>query len=321
MDYKHIPVMLNEVIKYLKIKIGGKYIDCTFGGGGYTFKIIEKIGKNGEIVAIDMDEMAIKNAKIQINKKKIKNIALIHDNFKNLEQVIKKKYNDIKIFDGIVLDLGLSSAQLEDRNRGFSFKSDTPLNMSFGNNVLDAKIQTTEYIVNNLKQEELCRIFRKYGDERFAKRIAQNICEERKINIIKTTDSLVKIIKSAIPKKFQKNRIHPATKVFQALRIATNNELNNLEEVLPIAIKILKKGGRIVVISYHSLEDRIVKHFFKREIKNCLCPPIIPECRCEHKAQIKLILKNRKKLILPSEKEIINNTRARSAKMRVAEKL
>ncbi len=315
MKYHHIPVLLDEVIKYLNPQAGGKFIDCTLGGGGYTFEIAKRIGDSGKVIALDLDDLAIKNAKILIKKNKNKNIILNHGNFKNLQAIINKiskKTEPLDNFNGIVFDLGLSSAQLEDRNRGFSFLMDTPLDMAFGR---DGK-KTTD-IINKYSEDDLIKIFKEYGEEKFAKPIAKKIVIFRKKKKITTTKELAELVQRTIPKKFQNKNIHPATKVFQALRIATNDELTNLEKALPQAIKLLKKGGRIAVVSFHSLEDRIVKNYFKKESKDCLCPPKIPVCQCHHKASLKII---NKKIITPSDEEIKNNPRARSAKLRVAEK-
>ncbi len=314
MEYRHVPVMLEEVLEYLNPKNGEYFIDCTLGGAGYTVEIAKRVGEKGKVLAIDLDPMAIENAKIQIQKNKLNNIILENENFRNLSQIIEKNFSGFEIsdFDGIVFDLGLSGAQLEDRARGFSFAKDSPLDMSF-----KGKGETKE-IVNEWGEDDLAEIFKKYGEERFARRIARKIAEKRKETFIETTGQLVEIIKSAIPKKFQNLKIHPATKVFQALRMATNDELGSLEEVLPQAVEALKKGGRIIIISFHSLEDRIVKKFLKNESRGCICPPDFPECRCGHKPDLKIITR---KPLIPDKAEVKKNPRARSAKMRVAEKI
>lgn len=321
--------MLKEVIEYLNPREGQNFIDCTLGGGGYTRAILERVGKNGKVLSIDLDNIAIENAKKFIKEKKINNIILANENFKDLSQIIEKYWQEeerstgtnnsssreesIK-FDGVVFDLGLSSAQLEDKSRGFSFQLDAPLDMAFGQSEED-----TEFILNNSSAEEIEKILKEYGEERFGKRIANKIVEVRKENKIKTTKQLVDIIAEAVPAVYRNNkRLHFATRSFQALRIATNKELESLREVLPQALNELKTGGHIVVISYHSLEDRIVKKFFKTESKDCLCPPELPTCRCGHKAQIKIITK---KPLTATEEEIKENPRARSAKMRVVEKI
>lgn len=290
---------------------GGYFIDCTLGGGGYTSALSQIVGPKGKILAIDLDEGALKNAA----KKNLKNIILVLDNFKNLPEIIKKEFKEGTIFDGIVLDLGLSSYQLKDRSRGFSFrKAEQPLNMSFSTD--EDKKNLTRKIVNKSSKEELERIILKYGEERWAKRIAEEIVKTRRKKEIETVGELVQVVEKIVPKKYSK--IHPATKTFQALRIATNKELENLELVLPQAVDFLKSDGRIAVISFHSLEDRIVKNFFKNESRDCLCPPVVPVCACGHKKTLKIITK---KPILPGKEEIDENPKARSAKMRVAEKI
>lgn len=327
MIYKHVPVMLDEIIKYLNPSLGQYFIDCTLGGGGYTFKIAELVGEKGLVLGIDMDNLAIENAKekIKINKStghfNGKNIILANDNFKNLKKIVQEKIpqklifeEKYNIFDGIVFDLGLSSAQLNDSSRGFSFQRNDPLNMAFG----DVEDQKTERIINKFNLKALTKIFREYGEEKYAYSIAKGIEKARKEKKIKTTDELVKIISDNVPGSYKNKKIHFATKVFQALRIATNNELKNIEEVLPQVLKLLKPGGRIAVVSFHSLEDRIVKHFFKKESIDCICPPEIPMCQCDHQKQIKIITK---KPLRPSMEEMKVNPRARSALLRVALKI
>ncbi|MEA3463890.1 MAG: 16S rRNA (cytosine(1402)-N(4))-methyltransferase RsmH [Patescibacteria group bacterium] len=310
--YQHTPVMLNEVLEYLNPQPDQYFIDCTLGGAGYTIAIAKKIEPKGKVLAIDLDDLAIKNAESQIKRQKLKNIILVNDNFKNLSKIAKKYFSNKKI-NGIVFDLGLSSAQLQDRNRGFSFQKDALIDMAFGQSEI-----STINIINKWKEEELKKIIKEYGEERFAKKIARAIVDYRKIKQIKTIWQLIEVIKSVIPKRYQYGKIHPATRTFQALRIATNNELENLRQVLPQALDLLVSGGMAAVISYHSLEDRIVKHFFKTESRDCICPLSYPACRCQHKARIKILTK---KVIRAGEEEIRNNPRARSAKLRAAEKI
>jgi len=317
MTYNHIPVMLEEVIQGLNLQKGKNYIDCTLGGAGYTLKIAQNIG-DGKVLGIDLDTKAIKNAEEKIKKSKIKNIILTHDNFKNLSQIVKKNFKQewIKNIGGIIFDLGLSSAQLEDRSRGFSFLVDAALIMNFNQEAEENK--TADYILNNYSEKELAEIFEKYGEERFAKRIARGIEEQKQISPIKTTFQLVEIIKKVVPKKFHYAKIHPATKVFQALRISVNDELTNLLLVLKDSLALLPSGSRLAVVSFHSLEDRLVKNFFRQEAKDCICPPSYPACRCQHKARLKILTK---KIIQPTEQEVESNPRSRSAKLRVAEKI
>lgn len=319
MIYQHTPVMLKEAIEILNPRSGQKFIDCTLGGGGYTKAILEKIGQQGKVLAIDLDDLAIANAKLNF-KTEIKNKKLIlaHENFKNLRIIIETYFAADAKFDGLVLDLGLSSAQLEDRGRGFSFSAaDSPLGMNFG----DSISQRAENIINNWSARDLAGIFKDYGEEKFAYKIALAIVKERQVQRIVTAGKLAEIAAKAKPaahwRKFQ-SKIHPATKVFQALRIAVNQELENLRSVLPQALKALKSGGRLVVISYHSLEDRIVKQYFKEEAKDCLCPPRLPVCRCGHKAGLKILTH---KILRPDEEEVLKNQRSRSAKLRAAGKI
>lgn len=308
--------MLEPALEYLNPKPNENFIDCTLGGGGYTFRIAEKIKPKGTVISIDLDDLAINNAKERMKKENFDNIILVQNNFKNIKEAVEDNW-DIKkqgLFSGVVMDLGLSSAHLDDVNRGFSFKVDAPLKMEFGSGE-----NTTEEIVNYWPEKELKRIIKDYGEENFSGRIASAIIAARKNDYIKTTGQLVDIISKAVPAFYREGRgakIHFATRTFQALRIATNNELESLEKVLPASLDLLKPGAKIVVVSYHSLEDRIVKNFFKQESKDCLCPPEVPICRCGHKPRLKIISK---KIILPNEEEIKNNPRARSAKMRVAE--
>jgi 16S rRNA (cytosine1402-N4)-methyltransferase len=316
MDYKHTPVMLAEVMSYLQPQTGGNFIDCTLGGGGYTKALLDRVGKKGKIISIDADELAINNAKK--NLVNYHNLILVNNNFKNLKAIIDEILENRKseIFNGVVFDLGLSSAQLEDRSRGLSFRVDAPLNMSFGGKA-DGK-NTTE-IVNKHSEQELARIIWQYGEERYANKIAQRIVNTRKLKTIKTTSELVDVISRSVPASYRNNqKIHFATRTFQALRIATNSEIENLTKALPQAKNLLLPGGRIVIVSYHSLEDRVVKNFFRQESRNCVCPPLAPICNCHHKPNLKIITK---KPILPKDKEITANPRARSAKMRVAEKI
>jgi 16S rRNA (cytosine1402-N4)-methyltransferase len=315
MEYRHQPVMLREVLELLKPYSGGNFIDCTLGGGGYTRAIAERVMPSGRLLSIDLDNLAIRNAK----KNLLENIIIVHGNFKNLKKIIETNWpsRENKNFNGVVFDLGLSSAQLEDRSRGFAFKMDAPIDMAFGGQ--DDALISTKDILNNHSEEELFKIFINYGEEKYSRSIARNIIKTRKTKPITTTGELVKIISQAVPPsvRYNKHR-HFATKIFQALRIATNDELTNISEALPQALSMLASGGRLAVISYHSLEDRIVKNYFKLESRDCLCPPEMPVCQCGHKARLKIITK---KAITPSPEEISANPRARSGKLRVAEKI
>lgn len=297
MAYEHIPVMLSEVMGYLKPKSGENFIDCTLGGAGYTALIAEKVGPKGSVIAIDLDEMALANAKERLAMKKVNNVHLVRSNFRNLDEAAKAVFPDDIKFDGIVFDLGLSSAQLDDEARGFSFKGERPLDMSFGPD----NDGSTEEILRRYPLLELTRIFREYGEDKSAYRIAKAIVDTRKKKPIKTTADLVALIELIIPFRVG-SKIHPATKIFQALRMETNDELPAISEALEKAEKMLKKGGRLVVVSFHSGEDRIVKNFL-RDRKGTSFQVIT------------------KKPITPGVNEADENYRARSAKLRTAIKI
>lgn len=306
----HNPVLLEEILSYLDPEPNQNFIDCTIGTGGHSSEILEKTKPEGKLLGIDLDKNALEICKERLEKFSSR-LILIQDNFINLKKIVEK--NDFKPTHGILIDLGFSSLQLEEE-KGFSFQKDTPLDMHFGE--LDLK-RNASYIINNYRKEELKKIFREYGEEKFSGRIAERIVEARQENPIITTKQLSDLILRTVPKNYYR-KIHPATKIFQALRIAVNNELDNLKKVLPQALEILESKGKLIIISFNSLEDRIVKQFFATESKDCICPSEILECRCGHKSQIKILTK---KPIIPKEQEIKNNPRSRSAKMRVAEKL
>lgn len=316
MNNQHTPVMLSEVMDLLKLQPGGKAIDCTLGGGGYTLEIAKAVGPSGQVIAIDLDPLAIDYVKKSLAAKKLKQAELVEGNFADLADLVGKSL-DSRLrgnkFNAIVFDLGLSTTQLQDPARGFSFLFDRSLDMAFGPGQ-----QSTIKIVNQSSERELGRIISQFGQERFYKNIARKIVAARQIKPITSTGQLVEIIKSAIPPSARRGKIHFATKTFQALRIATNQELDNLRAALPQALALLAKGGRLAVVSFHSLEDRIVKNFFKTEIRDCICPPRLPHCVCHHQAQLKIITK---KPLTPNLPETRRNPRARSAKLRVAAKL
>ena len=289
----HIPVLQKEVIKYLDPKPNENFIDATIGGGGHASELLQKTAPRGRVLGIDWTQEAIQG--IKTYQKDMPNLILICDNFANLAEIVKQnKFNKVK---GILLDLGYSSWHLEESGRGFSFQKKELLDMRY-----NAQNQlTAEKIVNFWSKFEIKRILREYGEERFAENIAQRIIEERKSKAIQTTSQLVEIISRAVPRGYLHGRIHFATRTFQALRIAVNDELSNIEKVLPQALQILESGGRIVIISFHSLEDRIVKNFFKNNLSN-----------------INLL---QKKPVVPTRQEISINPRSRSAKLRAAIKI
>ncbi len=310
MEFKHVPVMLNEVLEYLKPQANENFVDCTLGGGGHAKAILQKTSPNGKLIGIDLDPEAVEAARKNLQEFKSRTI-LFNDNYKNLAKIIYDA--GINTISGILLDLGLSSYELQDQSRGFSFKGSNFLDMRFGSTK-----QTAADILNQYREEDLIRIFKEYGEERHAKLIAKAIVAERKENKIETTDQLVSLIEKVYANKPKPKKIHVATKVFQALRIEVNQELDNLKEILPIALNILEQGGRLVIISFHSLEDKIVKEFFKKEAKGCICPPELPDCRCQHIPQIKILTK---KVVFPQESEMQNNPKSRSAKLRAAVKI
>jgi 16S rRNA (cytosine1402-N4)-methyltransferase len=302
----HIPVLSKEVLKGLQAKAGGSYIDCTVGLGGHAKAILQNISPGGRLLGIDMDPEALKIANNRL-KDYGNAVTLVNDNFTNLEAICSKyKFQPV---DGILFDLGVSSWQLDSAQRGFSFQSDAPLDMRFN----PGQGPSAAEIINSYSEQELIRIMKEYGEERHSRQIASLIVESRPIY---TTSELALLIKHAL--RYRYSKINPATKTFMAFRIAVNHELENLKAALEQVTKILRSKGRLVVISYHSLEDRIVKQFMKRESSDCLCPPEALVCRCGHKASLKLIAK---KVIKPGLPEIENNPRSRSGKMRVAEYL
>ncbi|MGP1448915.1 16S rRNA (cytosine(1402)-N(4))-methyltransferase RsmH [Filifactor alocis] len=310
MDFLHKPVMLNECIDMLNIVPSGIYVDGTLGGAGHSLEIVKRLD-SGKLIAFDQDIEAIENAKIKLKAYEDK-VILIHDNFRN----IKKSLEDIDIFriNGLLLDLGVSSYQLDSPERGFSYRYDAPLDMRMN----QSSQISAKYIVNTYSEEDLKRIIRDYGEEKWASRIAQFIVEERMKKPIDTTGELVQIIKAAIPKKAREEEQHPAKRTFQAIRIETNHELDVIHDVLESAVELLLPGGVISVITFHSLEDRIVKNFFRDESTGCICPPEIPVCVCNHQARLRLA---HRKPLVPSEEELRENPRSRSAKVRGAIKL
>ena len=304
--YFHIPVMLAEVLEYLQPKKGEKIFDGTLGGANYSLAIAKAVGPDGQVFATDLDLLAINNAKQRAEKEGIKNLTVINDNFGNLAEIAEKHGP----FDGAVFDLGLSSAQLDDQERGFSFQGDRPLSMSF--NADNAEGEETENILKYYNLLKLTEIFRVYGDEPKAYQAAKLIVEYRKKKTIKTTGDLLEAL---APIMKGHHKINPATKIFQALRIATNGEYQNLENALAALSKALKPGAKVVFVSFHSGEDRIIKNFFRQESKDCICPPQAPICNCGHQATLKIITK---KPLIPGSQESVENPRARSSKLRAA---
>ncbi len=301
----HKPVLLKETIEGLNLKDDSIVIDATFGGAGHSREIL-KIITSGKLIAIDADKEALDN----FAKEKDERVILVNDNFSNLESILV----DLKIekVDAIMADLGWSSDQLI--GKGMSFLQDEPLDMRLNKNQeLNART-----VVNEYTPEELSRIIKTYGEERFARNIVRKIVEARKEKSIETTGELASIIEKAVGGKYRREKIHPATRTFQALRIEVNQELENLEKFLPIAIDKLNPEGRLTVISFHSLEDRIVKNIFRANARGCICPAQFPKCVCDGKPIVKVLTK---KPVMAGEEEIGINSRSRSAKLRVCEKL
>lgn len=306
--FKHYSVLLEEAVEGLNIKEDGIYVDCTLGGAGHSLEILKKL-KTGKLYAFDQDNVALENAKIKLSEYADK-VVFIKSNFENLKEKLAEQ--NVYEVDGVLYDLGVSSPQLDTPERGFSYNYDTRLDMRMDT---DASISAYE-IVNEYSYHDLVRIFYRYGEEKFSKQIARNIEKKRELAPIETTFQLVDIIKESIPAAKRRTGGHPAKRVFQAIRIAVNNELSVFESSLEQAIDIVKVGGRISVITFHSLEDRICKQIFNSYAKNKDIPknlPVLPE---ESLSKLKLITR---KPICPSEKELEENNRSRSAKLRIAE--
>ena len=307
MEFKHTPVMLKEVVEALNIKASGRYIDCTVGGGGHSYEIARHL-YGGTLYCFDRDNEALETSKKRLSEFGDK-VKFFKANFKDAPTLIEGKV------DGILIDLGVSSHQIDEGERGFSFLHNGRLDMRMGQ---DENILTAYDIVNSYSEEELKNLFYKYGEEEFSKQIAKNIVLARADKKIETTFELRDIIENSLPKKVVYSRGGASKKVFQALRIAVNGELEGLEDALNSFIDMLNPGGRLVVLTFHSLEDRIVKNVFKRESTDCLCPPKTPVCICGHKK--KIVLVNRKP-ITASEEELKNNSRSSSAKLRAVERV
>lgn len=308
---EHQPVLLHETITGLKIRPEGIYVDCTFGRGGHSKEILNRLASKGKLFAFDQDLTAVAHGKKEFASFG-EQIEIIHQNFVYIKEELEKR--DVYQVDGILYDLGVSSPQLDEAERGFSYHHDAPLDMRMNQRAT----LTAKTIVNEWPYEKLVKIFFQYGEEKFSKQIARRIEEERKKRPIETTGQLVDLIKDAIPAPARRKGGHPARRVFQALRIAVNDELHVLEESLRKSIDLLKVGGRICVISFHSLEDRIVKSIFKEYSTHPPLPPGIPVIPEEYEPVLKTITK---KPIVPSDEEIARNNRARSARLRIAEKL
>lgn len=310
MEFKHLPVMLNEVIEGLNIIPDGIYVDCTIGGGGHSSKILEKLSPKGHLYGFDRDADAISVCKEKFSK--YKNITIIHSNYKDAPKILKEQ--GINQINGVLIDLGVSSYQIDNGERGFSFLHNGRLDMRMDKEQkLDAY-----YIVNNYSREKLIKILYQYGEEDNAKRIVDNICKARELKPIETTFELKDIIENSFPKKIIYGKGGVSKKTFQAIRIEVNGELEGLDSTLEEFIDLLAPKGRMAILTFHSLEDRIVKNVFKEASTGCICPPKTPICICGHKEKVKLI---NKKPITASEEELKQNSRSSSAKLRIIEKL
>lgn len=315
-EYRHIPVLLDECLEQARLKPQHTFVDATLGGAGHSSEVAQRLGSQGLLIGIDQDDMALTAAGARLKalgSDDLPQIELLRGNFGNLDELLLEA--EVPGIDAILFDLGVSSPQLDFPSRGFSFKEDAPLDMR-----MDPGNQTTTAaeLVNTLDAAELARIIRDYSDEKWASRIAQFIVAAREREPIETSGQLVEIIKAAIPASARRAGGHPAKRTFQALRIEVNSELSVLRSGLEAAVRWLNPKGRILVISYHSLEDRVVKEVFADHARTCTCPPGLPVCACGANPALKIVTR---KPILPTPEEIERNPRARSAKLRVAEKI
>lgn len=310
MNFEHVSVLLEETITGLHIKENGTYVDGTLGGAGHAFEVCKRLGEEGRFIGIDQDEAAIAVGQERLSKFG-KKVSIVRNNYCNIRQVLEE-LGILKV-DGIVLDLGVSSYQLDTVDRGFTYKEDAPLDMRMDNR----QTMTAKDIVNGYSEMELYRVIRDYGEDKFAKNIAKHIVRMRQEREITTTYELNEAIRAAIPMKLRKNTGHPSKKTFQAIRIELNRELEVLNNTLQDMIDLLNPGGRICIITFHSLEDRIVKSMFRKNEKPCVCPPDFPVCMCGKKSKGKIITR---KPILPSEQEMQDNRRSKSAKLRIFER-
>lgn len=317
MQTQHVPVMLEEVLKFLRPEPGGHYIDGTSGGGGHTEALLERSAPNGKVLGIDADFQALARVRERLAESVSSGqLVLAHGNFAELARIVDEA--GFVSIQGILLDLGFSSHQMDNPERGFAFSADGPLDMRLD----QSEGMSAADLVNSASEQELADIIWRYGEEKRSRQIARRIIHERAKGAITRTAQLAKLAAAGVP--FKSGAIHPATKTFQALRIAVNHELESLEAVLPQMLEVLsargemggKDGGRMVIIAFHSLEDRLVKEFMRREAKDCICPPQVPVCVCGHKARLRLLTP---KPVIPTSEEVSTNPRARSAKLRAAE--
>lgn len=310
MEFKHVSVLKEETIESLNIRPDGIYVDGTLGGGGHSLEICKRLGTGGRLIGIDQDMDAVRAATERLNDYRDK-VTIVHSNYQDIDSVLRSL--SIDGVDGILLDLGVSSYQLDNAERGFTYREDTPLDMRMD----QSSVLTARDIVNDYSEQELFRVIKNYGEDGFAKNIAKHIVRARQLKPIETTGELNEIIKAAIPAKVRQGQGHPSKKTFQAIRIELNKELEVLENSLDKMIELLNPGGRLSVITFHSLEDRIVKNIFRKNMNPCTCPPEFPVCVCGKKPTGRIITR---KPITPGEEELENNKRAKSSKLRVFEK-
>src|SRR5438552_1491577 len=319
MQIGHIPVMLEEVLNFLQPKANGHYVDGTLGGGGHAEALLERSNPGGRVLGIDSDVQALERVKRRFAEA-VQNgrLVLVHGNFAELARIVDEA-GFVSPVNGVLLDLGFSSYQIDDPGRGLSFSVDGPLDMRLD----QSQELTAADLINNASEQELADIFWRYGDETRSRQIAWRIVRERPHSPITRTSQLARLAAAGVP--YKPGMIHPATRVFQALRIAVNSELEHLEVALPQIVEVLRRektgdiggdGGRMVIISFHSLEDRLVKGFMRREAMDCICPPGVPVCICNHKASLRILTP---KPLTPTKQEVLDNLRARSAKLRAAE--
>ncbi len=310
MEFNHVSVLLHEAVDELQVKPSGIYVDGTLGGGGHSYEICKRLDSEGRLIGIDQDAEALEAAQKRLGEFKDR-ITLVKSNYERTGEVLREL--GIEKVDGIILDLGVSSYQLDNAERGFSYREDAPLDMRMDRE----QTMSAKEIVNGYSQEELFRVIREYGEERYAGSIARNICRQREKKVIETTFELVDIIRTSMPAKAKNGKGHPAKRTFQAIRMECNRELDVLGEALENMVDLLNDGGRVAIITFHSLEDRLVKTSFRRYENPCVCPPDFPICVCGRKSKGKVITRKPR---IPSAEETEKNTRAKSAKLRVFEK-
>ena len=311
MEFKHIPVLFHEIMDIMAPQPGEVFVDCTLGGGGHSRGFLERMGDDGRLIGIDQDTNALQAAGANLAEFGDR-VTYVHSNYNNLDEILNTYAPDG--VDGILFDIGVSSHQLDEKDRGFSYMQDDPLDMRMN----QSQNFSAWDVVNTYSEEELHRIIKEYGEERWAKRVAQFIVEFRKEKPVETTGELVDIIKRAIPKGAREEGSHPAKRTFQAIRIEVNDELGVLTRTISVAAKHLKKGGRLGIISFHSLEDRIVKEQFRYLASDCICPPELPFCQCDKVSEVKILTR---KPVTATKEELEANSRSKSAKFRAVVKI